>query len=219
MQEISKKSVNHIILDVDGTLWNTTEVVADAWNEAITKDGRSGIRATANRLQGLFGKPMNVIGELLFTDVAQEVRDKLLEDCCRYEQAALKQVEQDLLYPGVAETIRIMAQEQHRKLYVVSNCQRGYIELFLEKNGLGEYVSDTECYGNTGKGKGDNIHLLMERNGIGAADTVYVGDTAGDQEASAEAGVDFIYARYGFGSVEGAEAEIEEFSQLLQLPR
>lgn len=218
MQEIRMKPVNHIILDVDGTLWNTTEVVADAWNEAIAADGRSRVHATADRLQGLFGKPMNVIGELFFTDVGQEVREKLLEDCCRYEQAALRQTERNLLYPGVDETIRFLAQEQGRKLYVVSNCQRGYIELFLEKNGLGEYVSDTECYGNTGKGKGDNIRLLMERNGIVPADTVYVGDTAGDQEASAEAGVDFIYARYGFGSVDGAEAEIEEFSQLLQLP-
>ena len=24
-----------VILDIDGTIWNTTEIVADAWNKAI----------------------------------------------------------------------------------------------------------------------------------------------------------------------------------------
>lgn len=213
------KQVNNLILDVDGTLWNTTDVVADAWNEAITADGRSRVHATPGRLQQLFGKPMNVIGELLFTDVSQDVCEKLLEDCCQYEQRALHCVEADLLYPGVADTMRKLVADQGRHLYVVSNCQRGYIELFLEKNHLEEYVADTECYGNTGRGKGENIRLLMERNGISPADTVYVGDTAGDQEASAEAEVDFIYACYGFGTVEGVAAEIKDFSALLQLPR
>jgi len=213
------KQVNNLILDVDGTLWNTTNVVADAWNEAIAADGRSRVHATAERLQQLFGKPMNVIGELLFTDVNQEVCRKLLEDCCEYEQRALKHVNQDLLYSGVADTVKKLTLEQGRHLYVVSNCQRGYIELFLEKNHLEEYVTDIECYGNTGRGKGENIRLLMERNGILPEDTVYVGDTVGDQEASAEAGVDFIYARYGFGTVEDAAEEILNFSELLQLPK
>ncbi len=213
------RQVNNLILDVDGTLWNTTNVVADAWNEAIAADGRSQVHATAERLQRLFGKPMNVIGELLFTDVSQEVCRKLLEDCCEYEQRALKRVDKDLLYSGVADTMKKLTMEQGRHLYVVSNCQRGYIELFLEKNHLEEYVTDIECYGNTGRGKGENIRLLMERNGILPEDTVYVGDTVGDQEASAEAGVDFIYARYGFGTVEDAAEEILNFSELLQLPK
>lgn len=211
------KQVNNLILDVDGTLWNTTDVVVDAWNEAIKTDGRSQVHVTAKRLQQLFGKPMNVIGESLFTDVSQEVCEKLLEDCCLYEQRALKDTKKDLLYPGVADTMEKLVQEQGKRLYVVSNCQRGYIELFLEKNHLGAYVTDTECFGNTGRGKGENIRLLMERNGIIPADTVYVGDTAGDQEASAEAGVDFIYASYGFGAVDGRVEEILAFAELLQL--
>lgn len=212
-----KKQINNLILDVDGTLWNTTGVVADAWNGAITADGRSQVHVTAERLQQLFGKPMNVIGESLFTDVSQEVCEKLLEDCCQYEQRALQETELELLYPGVADTMEKLAQEQGKRIYVVSNCQSGYIELFLAKNHLESYVTDTECYGNTGRGKGENIRLLMERNGIIPADTIYVGDTAGDQEASAEAGVDFVHASYGFGTVEGAAAEIEAFSDLLEL--
>ena len=213
------KKINNLILDVDGTLWNTTAVVVDAWNGAITADGRSRVYVTAERLQQLFGKPMNVIGEMLFTDVSQEVCEKLLEDCCRCEQRALQETKLNLLYPGVADTMEKLVQEQGKQLYVVSNCQSGYIELFLAKNHLEFYVTDTECYGNTGRGKGENIRLLMERNGITPADTVYVGDTAGDQEASDEAGLDFVYAGYGFGTVKGAAVEIQAFSDLLALFR
>lgn len=214
-----KKRINNLILDVDGTLWNTTGVVADAWNEAIITDGRSRVYVTAERLQQLFGKPMNVIGESLFTDVNQEVCEKLLDDCCQYEQRALQETKLELLYPGVADTMEKLVQEQGKRLYVVSNCQRGYIELFLAKNHLEAYVTDIECYGNTGRGKGENIRLLMERNGITPADTVYVGDTVGDQEASFEADLDFVYAAYGFGTVEGTAVEIRAFSDLLELSR
>lgn len=47
--------------------------------------------------------------------------------------------------------------------------------------------------------KGDNIRRLAERNGL--TDSVYVGDIQGDYDASREAGVKFIHAAYGFGTV------------------
>lgn len=214
---MTERKKSNIILDVDGTLWNTTTVVAEAWNDAIIADGRSQIRCTPERLQGLFGKPMNVIGELLFTDVDQSVREKLLEDCCRYEQRALQEGEFDLLYPGVAETIRLLSKEQKRRLFIVSNCQSGYIELFLQKNHFEEYITDMECFGNTGLSKGENIKIVMQRNGMETIDTIYVGDTAGDQEAAMAAGIDFVYAKYGFGEVMHVDTEIRSFEELLRL--
>ena len=45
-------------------------------------------------------------------------------------------------------------------IYVVSNCQKGYIELMLEKTGMSEYITDFECYGNTGSGKADKKDKL-----------------------------------------------------------
>lgn len=207
--------IKNIILDVDGTLWNTTNVVTKAWNEVIAADGSSAVRVDAGRLQGLFGKPMNVIGELLFTDVDTETRERLLDACCVSEQKALYENKNSLLYDGVAETMKTL-NGQDISLFIVSNCQRGYIELFLEKNALQDVVTDTECYGNTGKPKGANIALLMQRNNLVPEETIYVGDTAGDYEAATEAGVDFVFAKYGFGEVPGAKQNILTFSDLLQ---
>ena len=207
--------VKNIILDVDGTLWNTTEVVAAAWNRAIRADGRTKITVDGARLRTLFGKPMDVIGKELFTDVPDDIREELLDSCCYYEQEALKQEEASLLYPNVPETIQRLVKEQDRKLFIVSNCQCGYIELFLEKNQLASYITDFECFGNTGLPKGKNISLLAARNKILASECIYVGDTVGDYEAAKDAGMPFLFAAYAFGAVEGT-SQIRDYIELLE---
>ena len=50
-----------IIFDVDGTLWDTTDVVAKAWNQAVASAGIEAKHITGEILKREFGKPMNVI--------------------------------------------------------------------------------------------------------------------------------------------------------------
>lgn len=208
--------INNIILDIDGTLWNTTEIVAEAWSRAVAEEGyQNDIHVDALKLQSLFGKTMDVIADLLFVGVPADIKKRLLEKCCEYEQKALTGQELDILYPNVRETI--LALSEKKNLYIVSNCQSGYIELFLQKNNLEPYIRDIECFGDTGLGKGDNISLLLERNALDKASTVYVGDTQGDKEASDEAGIAFVYASYGFGSVEAYDVKIASFGELMNL--
>ena len=87
--------------------------------------------------------------------------------------------------------------DQGYHLYIVSNCQDGYIEDFISWSGCQDLIEDIEDYGRTGKGKADNIRLLMERNALDCA--VYVGDTQGDLDSASAAGIPFIFASYGFG--------------------
>lgn len=82
---------------------------------------------------------------------------------------------------------------------------------------LEEYITDIECYGNTGLSKADNISMVIQRNHLDQS--FYVGDTAMDAEAAADAGIPFVHAAYGFGQVNGAEAVIREFGELLQLSK
>lgn len=97
-------------------------------------------------------------------------------------------------------------------LYIVSNCQSGYIEAFLDYYKLHDLIEDTECYGNNEKSKGENIALLYRRNALD--DAVYVGDIQGDYDASMDAGVKFIHAAYGFGTISDTVPEIGTFSEL-----
>ena len=45
-------------------------------------------------------------------------------------------------------------------------------------------------------------------------DAVYVGDTQGDADAAAKAGIPFIFTEYGFGSVKDAAARIASLPEL-----
>lgn len=205
--------MKNIILDVDGTLWNTTDIVAASWTRALRACGITDITVTGADLRQLFGKTMDVIAQAILPGYPKEKRDEVMEVCCEYEQEDLVNDPCDILYPEVKETIIALSKE--RNLFIVSNCQSGYIELFLEKTGLGDYVKDIECYGNTGKQKDENIRILMARNGLKHA--VYVGDTLGDYEAAKKAEVPFIFAEYGFGDVPKSRKGIKAFGELLKL--
>ncbi|MCR5047207.1 MAG: HAD family hydrolase [Treponema sp.] len=202
-----------IILDIDGTIWNTTHVITVAWNGAIDESGFAAQKVTSEALQKEFGKPMNVIADDLWPNLTQEQKNVLMEKCCEHEQVALKANQKDISYPAVREGIKELAKRFN--IYIVSNCQSGYIELTMEKNGIQSFIRDHECYGNTKKGKADNLRFLVERNSLKAP--VYVGDTQGDADACREAGVKFIWASYGFGSVDSCAAKISRFDELLDL--
>ena len=202
-----------LILDVDGTLWDSTPIVARAWQAAVSDRGLSDYVVTPDRLKELFGKTMQVIAEELFPDLPGQQRTELMERCCAYEHEALRQDTCAICYPGVISCIQALS--ERLPVCIVSNCQSGYIELFLEKTGLGPYIMDTECYGNTKKEKGENISLLVQRNHFLAP--VYVGDTQGDCDAAKAAGVVFIHASYGYGKVDCAAEVIPSFSGLLKL--
>ena len=200
-----------IILDVDGTIWNTTDIVAEAWNCAIDKLFPSVPHVTGNILKGQFGKTMEVIADNLFVGLSKADKTRLMEECCNQEQLALKANTRNITYEGVVETIRELY-AAGVPLFIVSNCQKGYIEVVIAKNQITRYITDFECYGNNDKGKAENIKLLCERNGLHTP--VYVGDTQGDADACKKAGIPFIWAAYGFGTATQYFARIESFKEL-----
>lgn len=210
--------MKNLIFDIDGTLWNTTGVVAKAWNKAVGEAGIPELKdlvITDKTLQKEFGKPMDVIADDLFGDIDPVVKAKLLEHCCGYEHQAIAECNDDLTYEKMRETMHTLSKD-HR-LFIVSNCQNGYIELVMEKNGLTEIIDDFECFGRTGLQKDENIRLVMTRNSLEAEDTVYIGDTMGDYDATKKAGLKFVHARYGFGVVPDADFIIDCFEDILKL--
>lgn len=207
-----RKKMDGIIFDVDGTLWDSTESVTESWNLAIKEGSELNQTLEVESLKGLFGKTMEEIYLALFPDLDEKERKRLGDLCFEYENNYLAQ-HPGILYEGVVETLEALSQKT--KLYIVSNCQCGYIEVLLSSCHLESYFQDTLCYGQTGTSKGQTIRTLMERNSL--KDVVYIGDTQGDANACKEAGIPFIFASYGFGSVPDAEVKIEQITQLLDL--
>lgn len=198
-----------IIFDMDGTLWDSAEGVASSWSQAATAELGRQIVFTVEDIHGIMGKTMDVIAKLLFPDIEETARKELFDRCCQEENEYLRR-HGGILYPKLKETM--LELKKSYPLYIVSNCQTGYIEAFLDHYGLWELFEDIECNGNNGLKKGANIKKVMERNALDEA--VYVGDIQGDYDASMEAGAGFIHAAYGFGQINTDVPRIESLQEL-----
>ncbi|GFI24926.1 phosphoglycolate phosphatase [Lachnospiraceae bacterium] len=203
-----------VIFDMDGTLWDSSDHVAKSWDQVVRKE-KNGLREiTREDIQNVMGLTMTDIAKTLFPMLKEEEAIALTDRCGEYENAYLR-MHGGVLYPRLEETLKILAERY--PLYIVSNCQKGYIEAFLDYYGFWKYFQDTECFGNNNMGKAFNIGLVVKRNGIDHA--VYVGDIQGDYRASKEAGVDFVHAAYGFGRIHEkvpAVAALEELPKMLE---
>ncbi len=205
-----------ILFDLDGTLWDATEQIAEAWSRVIvqaqdelTPYGKGG-PLTADGARALCGKTMDAIADELFGAYPGK---KELADCCYAYENDYLLAHPGVLYPGIRQALEALSCKA--PLYVVSNCQAGYIEVFFEVSGLLSFFSGHLSFGDTGLPKGDNIRLLCQQEGLHAP--LYIGDTLGDADAAMAAGVPFAHARYGFGKVPEAELFVETPEGLISL--
>ena len=201
-----------LIFDMDGTLWDSSENVAASWTKTVKDLGYDRPEITKQDIMGVMGLTMDKIADKLFGDLTKQERMELLDKCGNNENEYLRK-HGGVLYPDLEKTF-IRLKEKY-PLFIVSNCQSGYIEAFLEYYGFGKYFDDIECYGNNLKGKGENIALLASRNGLDRA--YYIGDIQGDYDATMQAGFDFIHAAYGFGKIDHTVPELQKFSDLPEL--
>lgn len=204
--------MDSIIFDVDGTLWDSTKSVAESWNKAIREQSSLNLTLEPVSLSRVFGKTMTEIADALFPDLSVKERMELLDVCFDEENRYLED-HPGILYPDVVRTIKELSLSC--PLYIVSNCQCGYIEVMLRTTGLAPYIRDHLCFGETQVPKGETIRMLIERNNLQSP--VYVGDTQGDADSCKTAGIPFIFAEYGFGDVPDARTRIHTFSDLTKL--
>lgn len=207
--------IEAIIFDLDGTMWDAVDAICMTWNQVVAEHPECGRgRITMEEMSGCLGLPMTEIAQRLFPQSTPVQQQALMDACCVIENEYLSE-HGGKLYPKLEETL--MELKKDYKLFVVSNCQQGYIESFIKAHHLSKCFDDIECWGNNQLPKGENNKLIMKRNNVTQA--VYVGDTAGDEESARVAGIPFIYAEYGFGEVKNPDYRIGEFAQLPKLMR
>ncbi len=175
--------MDSIIFDVDGTLWDSTEIVAEAWTKAVRRLYDPQMTITAPQLRGLFGRLLPDIAASLFPRETTARQMELIDLCCEEEHRVLLETPQPPIYPHLESTLQILSEKY--RLFIVSNCQAGYIEVFLKCTGFSRYFQGHLCPGDTGKPKGENILEIIRRFDLKSP--VYVGDTAGDFQASRQA--------------------------------
>jgi phosphoglycolate phosphatase len=214
METSLKNKFDSIIFDLDGTLWNSTANVALAWQNTVKAFGDAiKEEITAKTVESICGLTYDHIFETLFPYLDAEQRITVQNMCSKQELEILNQTGGEL-YPHLEETLKYLSTKY--KLFVVSNCQSGYIEIFFKHSGLEHYFSGHQCYGTKNQPKWENIRDIVNDHNLEAP--VYVGDTIGDYNSSHKAGVPFIFAAYGFGKVdEGQLTTVNSLKELMEI--
>ena len=205
------QQTDSLIFDLDGTLWDATESVARAWQAARKKVDFEIREITQEDIRSVAGMQHDLIYNKFFPDLDDAQKKELMELSGREEMAHLKKYGGPL-FKGMKEALEYLHGKY--KLFIVSNCQDGYIEAFYEFHQLSHLFRDHECSGRTGNPKGDNLKDVIRRNKL--ENSMYVGDTKGDYDASVVAGVPFVYAGYGFGKVPDYEVRLDKPADLIK---
>lgn len=201
-----------IIFDLDGTLWNAVDNILISWNMALKKHPEIDKSISKAELELCMGLKMDEIAERLFPLDSYEKRMELMWECSKTELEFLAE-NGGCIFEGAKEAIAALSEKY--RLFICSNCQKGYIECFLKYYSLEKYFTDFECWGRTGLSKGENNRLLIKRNRL--LSPVYIGDTKGDRQSALEANIPFFYASYGFGDVREYDEILFSPTDLLKL--
>lgn len=196
---MNKINAESIIFDLDGTLWDSADNVAKSWNIAMKRldiPSLNGINISGDDLRSTMGMTMDGLARHFFSMLSEGRQINVLNKCMEYENEYVS-IHGGNIYSGEEETLKLLA--QNHRLFIVSNCQCGYIEAFLKFSSFGKYFSGYLCWGDTGTQKSMTIRLLMKKYGCKRA--VYAGDTDGDCKAALKADIPFVHAAYGFGEM------------------
>lgn len=202
----------NLIFDLDGTLWDSRATIIKIWNDVLNKHQLIQEELKPDDMNKYMGLLAHDILKDMLPGVSDQQIQELLSEVVARENEVLG-IQGGILYTGVEETLKSLAGTHN--LFIVSNCQDGYIEAFLDYYQFNNLFVDFESHGRTQKPKAENIQLLMERNGLSIEDSVYVGDTQTDYDSAASNNLPFIFCEYGFGKLSRQhEVQISVFSDL-----
>ena len=199
-----------IIFDMDGTLVNFLDQMVVSWNLTCKKYGWDKV-ITYEEMKSVMGLNGHDIGVRFFPNIDEDEATRRVFVCSAEEIEYFDKVEIGSTYIPNEEFLINLSSKY--KLFIVSNCLEGYIEIFLKKYNFEKYFTDSANAAN-GLTKAQNIEKIVKKHNL--QNPVYVGDTIKDKQSSDEANVEFIFASYGFGNVE-CDKKIASLEELLNI--
>jgi HAD superfamily hydrolase (TIGR01509 family) len=203
-----------VLLDVDGTLFDSFDAILSAMNAALAEDDESPLRA--DELRPLIGMPVRRQMALL-RGWEGPLAERLAH---RYYDHFDKRVTEGIpLYPGVRSTLQTLA---NCPLGTITTRRTAMVRRMLQGAGLDRFFQAIIGGDRVSRPKPapDLVQYAARAMGQRTADSVVVGDSPVDLQAGREAGARTVAALYGYGGVDalrGAnpDQEITTFPELL----
>lgn len=184
------KKPKTIIFDFDGTIADSVDVFIDIARKISGENTK--IEAEELRsLRGLirFGQRINA-SYWRFPLALAKVRSMV--------DRHIREIEP---FDGMPEVIKKLHASGHQ-LFIVSTNARGTIEKFLRLNGLAEYFGGVYGSRKFVTSKTKSLKLLVKREKLAPADSVFIGDEFRDYEAARSVGMSWIAVTWGFSREE-----------------
>ena len=210
-----------VIFDLDGTLADTIEAIAEAINMMLEYFGYP--TRTIDQVRAAIGNGARMIVRRSIPAELYDNEEKVTEALNKYDEMyALTYFHSDKMYDGMREAL-IELYKSGKKIAVFSNKQDHYVK------GLSDiYFSDgtiSMALGQTDlpvKPDIAGLKLIMDKLSVTAEDCVFVGDSGVDLATARNANMDCICVSWGFVGREGLEAKgaeciIDHPSELLSL--
>ena len=188
-------NVRAVVFDLDGTLLNTLDDLADATNYALRHNGMP--ERTVDEVRMFVG---NGVRRLIEQAVPAGTDGTLFEKTFADFKAYYVRHCQDktCLYDGIEEMLKVL-HNRGLKLAIVSNkLQAGVDELYERYFKDSVQVAVGEREGVARKPAPDMVRFALDSLGVSAAEAVYVGDSDVDLATARNSGLPCISVLWGF---------------------
>jgi HAD superfamily hydrolase (TIGR01549 family) len=174
------------IFDVDGTLVDSVDLHAAAWQRALAKFGHEVSFIDA---RGQIGKGGDKLIPLFLSDEEQADHGEAME---AYRTKLFRSEYLHLVRPftAVPELLRCL-REAGLKIAVASSAKQKELDVYLEVAGITDLIDANTCSDDVGESKPDPdiFEAALEKLGVAPGEAMVIGDTPYDGIAAKRAGI------------------------------
>lgn len=183
------------IFDLDGTLLNTIEDLADAVNYALKSYGYP--EHTVDKVKSYVGNGIRKLIERAVPEgTPSEITDKVHKAFTEYYR--LHCADKTKPYDDIIKVIKILKSNKV-KVAVLSNKADYAVKMLCDTffEGMFDYVAG-EKTGIPRKPQPEGVYAVLGYIGVDAKDAVYIGDSEVDYNTALNSGTGIIMAAWGF---------------------
>lgn len=196
-----------IIFDIDGVLFDSSKNMEKAWKKVCLK----------YKLKIPFGKYKSYIG-YPFQNILIKlgINNKLNNIENDYKTISQKFLGIIRPYKNVVETISLLKKNKI-KIGICTSKDSKRTKLLLKKNDL--FFDYIECSKKSVQGKPNPVQLnkIIKSSGIAKSKSVYVGDMDIDRITANNAGIDFVFAKWGYGKKKKYKYKINSIRDIIKI--